>query len=147
MAYIEPILLILAGILAASALIIAKKPSAKDLIAKIAPYQAFMGATLFGFGIYNFFIWVGIGNMVRLLTAAPLFGIVAWVSLGCSMILGFVFGLPLLAKWSGGSGGQAAARAENFAKKVAPFQTLLGVLAIVSGFLLSLYQFGILKVG
>jgi len=146
MAYIEPILLILAGILACSALIIAKSPQAKDLIGKIAPYQAMMGVTLFGFGIYNFFIWVGIGTMVKLLTASPLFGVVAWVSLGCSMILGFVFGLPLIAKWAGGSGGQAAARGEAFAKKVAPFQTLLGVLAIVSGFLLSLYQFGILKV-
>src|SRR5438094_10443634 len=102
MAYIEPILLILAGILAASALIIAKKPSARELIGKIAPYQAMMGVTLFGFGIYNFFIWVGIGTMVKLLTASPLFGIVAWVSLGCSMILGFVFGLPLIAKWAGG---------------------------------------------
>src|SRR6266508_2959014 len=58
MRFIEPLLLILCGILGMSGFIIAKKPSAKDLINKLTPYQAFMGVALLAWSLYWFF-WIG----------------------------------------------------------------------------------------
>jgi len=41
------------GILAASALIIARKPNAKELIDKLTPYQGWIGVVMFGWGIWE----------------------------------------------------------------------------------------------
>src|SRR5580658_10820481 len=44
MGLINGLWLVVLGILGASSLIIAKKPNAKELIAKLAPYQGWIGA-------------------------------------------------------------------------------------------------------
>jgi hypothetical protein len=141
MAYIQPLLLILAGILAASSLIVAKKPDAAKLIAKLTPYQATMGIILLIWGIYNAFIYVGIKMMIELVKAWPLFGITIWAMLFSSILLGIMFGMPMVAKMSA----SGAAKGEELAKKLAPFQLLIGIIAIASGALGLLYALGILK--
>ena len=140
MDYIEPILLILGGILAAAALIVAKKPDAKDMIAKIAPYQATIGIILLGWGIYNF-IRIGPGTMIDAFKVWPLFAADILAMLVCSILLGIMFGMPMLAKMSA----SGAAKGEQMAKKLAPFQTLIGLIAIGSGVLGLLYALRILK--
>ena len=143
MLWIEPLLLIAAGILAASSLIIAKKPDAKAMIDKIAPYQAMLGIILLIWGLYNFFINIGPGWMIKILSAAPLLGITLWGMLVSSILLGIMFGMPMVAKMSAGG----AAKGEQMAKKLAPFQTLIGLVAIGSALLGILYNLNILKVG
>jgi len=142
MLWIEPLLLIAAGILAASSLIIAKKPDAKALIEKIAPFQATLGIILLGWGLYNFFIVVGPGLMIKFLTAFPLLGITLWGMLVSSILLGIMFGMPMVAKLSAGG----AAKGEQMAKKMAPFQVIIGLIAIGSSILAILYNLGILKI-
>jgi hypothetical protein len=138
---IEPILLILGGILACSALIVAKKPDAKEMIAKIAPYQATIGIILLVWGIYNF-IRIGPGLAIDLIKIVPLFGIDIIAMLACSVLLGIMFGMPMMAKMSA----QGAAKGEQMAKKLAPFQTLIGIIAIGSAILFLLYRFNILHI-
>jgi hypothetical protein len=142
MVYIEPILLILAGILAASGLIVSKKPDAAKLIAKIQPYQATIGIILLAFGIYNAFIYVGIKLMIEWVKAAPLFGITVWAMLFSSILLGIMFGMPMVAKLSAAG----AAKGEELGKKLAPFQLLIGIIGMISGLLALLYAIGILKI-
>ena len=141
MGYLLPFLCIAGGILAASSLILAKKPDAKELIGKIQPYQAFIGAALLGIGIYNFFIYIGPSMMFHVLGLAPLLGITLWGMLVTAILLGILFGMPMIAKMSAGG----AAKGEELGKKMAPFQALIGIVAIGSGLLGVLYQFGILK--
>ncbi|MBX3158443.1 MAG: hypothetical protein KF773_20915 [Deltaproteobacteria bacterium] len=136
-----PIALIAAGILGASSIIIAKKPDARKIVDAIAPYQAFLGLGLLFWGLYNLFVWVGIGGMVKLFSMSVLLGITAWGAVGSGIVLGFLFGLPQVAKWSA----SGAARGELLAKKLAPMQTILGFVAIGSGVLLLMYNLNILK--
>ena len=59
MELINALVLIAGGILAASGLIIAKKPDAKQLIDKLMPYQAIIGVVLLALGILNLLRWIG----------------------------------------------------------------------------------------
>lgn len=136
-----PIALILAGILAASSIIIAKKPDARKLVDAIAPYQAFIGVGLLFWSLYNLFVYVGLSTLGTWITKMPLLGITAIGALGSGLALGFLFGLPMVAKWSAAG----AARGEVVVKKLAPLQTILGFVAIASGTLLLMFNTGILK--
>lgn len=141
---INPLLLIAAGILAVSGLIVAKKPNAKDLIDKLVPYQAFIGVGLLAFGLWN--LVRSLGTVFDVLKVAPLLGITALAVIVSSVLLGFMFGMPQIAKWIPG---QAAAEQKGMelSKKLAPFQVLIGIIGIASSLLWLLYRFGILKVG
>ena len=141
MVWIMPLLLIAAGILAASALIVAKKPDAKVLIDKLAPYQATMGIILLVWGLYYLLVGFGITMLKFTLSWWPLGGIALLAGFLASILLGIMFGMPMLAKLSAGG----AAKGEQMAKKLAPFQVIIGVVAIVSGLLLILMNLGILK--
>jgi len=141
MDWIDPILLILGGILAASSLIVAKKPDAKEMIAKIAPYQATIGIILLVWSVYNAFIHIGIKLMIDIVKFWPIGGITLWAALVSGILLGILFGMPMMAKMSAAG----AAKGEEMAKKLAPMQVLIGVIAMISGLLLILIQLGILK--
>ncbi len=141
MDWILPLLLVAAGILAASALIVAKKPDAKQLIDKLAPYQATMGVALLVWCIYNMFVHIGISWMMLILKAWPIGGIALWGGLVSGILLGILFGMPMVAKMSA----SGAAKGEQMAKKMAPFQVIIGLIAIVSGLMLLLITAGILK--
>src|SRR5215468_2213849 len=56
------------GILAASALIIARKPNAKELIDKLTPYQGWIGVVMFGWGIWEI---LGCLRFMSLLSVRP----------------------------------------------------------------------------
>ncbi len=141
MDWILPLLLIAAGILAASALIVAKKPDAKQLIDKLAPYQATMGIALLVWCVYNLFVHIGISLMMAILKMWPIGGIALWGGLVSGILLGIMFGMPMMAKMSAGG----AAKGEQMAKKLAPFQVIIGIVAMVSGLMLILITAGILK--
>jgi hypothetical protein len=54
-----------------------------------------------------------------------------------SILLGFMFGMPQIAKWMPGDGG-AEHKGMELAKKLAPFQVILGVVGIVAALLVLL---------
>ncbi|MCW5805777.1 MAG: hypothetical protein KIT31_25625 [Deltaproteobacteria bacterium] len=141
MEWILPIVLVLAGILGASGFIIAKKPSAASLIAKLTPYQAFFGVFLLAWGLY-WLIHLGPGNLFK--SVDHLFGLTWLGAIVTAILLGFFFGMPQIAKWIPGES-NAEQKAVALSKKLAPFQIILGLAGIGFGLLALLFNLKILK--
>ena len=129
------------GILAAAALIVSKKANAKAMIDKLTPYQALIGVGMVGVSIINFFRMLG--GFTTTLKYLPLLGSSALAMLGSGVLLGALFGMPQIAKWIPGES-SAEAKALEPSKKVAPYQVMLGIIAIVSSLIMLLYMLRIL---
>jgi len=116
------------GILAASNLIIAKRPDAREMIGKIAPYQGWIGAVSALWGV-----WGIISCILNLgwLTAAPIF----WISwLGDSVLLaglGLLLGVGVLKTFI--TAPAATEKMDQTIAKLAPMQGTLGLVAIGLG--------------
>ena len=145
MELINALVLIVGGILAVSGLIVAKKPDAKELIDKLVPYQAIIGIALLALGIVNLVRWLGNG-LFTLMKIAPLFGLTVLGMIVTSILLGFMFGMPQIAKWLPGEGA-AEQKGMELSKKLAPYQVVIGIIGLVSALLMLLYRFSILKIG
>ncbi len=130
--------LILGGILACAGLIVAKKPDAKELIGKLQPFQAIIGVALLVFGVLHIMDAI---HLLGMIGAAPLFVLPIVLGVFAGIFLGILFGMPMVAKLSAGG----AAKGEELGKKLAPFQTIIGLVALVSGVLMLLAVLGILK--
>ena len=140
--FINIILGILGGVLAAAAMIISKKPDAKQYIDKLAAYQALIGVGLVAVSLINFLRMLGTitdALKVNLLWAAAFLSMVA-----SGFLLGALFGMPQIAKWIPGDS-PAEQKALDLTKKIAPFQVILGLIAIASSLIYLLYRFEILK--
>lgn len=135
MHWVSVIALIAAGILALSSFIIAQKPQAKELIDKMVPFQGFLGVALLVWGIVDA-IWVF--SHLEALTAkgVPMSITIAnLTTVAAELGLGFLFGMPLVAKWIPGDS-PAEQKAMEMQKKLVPYQTILGALALVAAILL-----------
>ncbi len=143
MDWLHIILLLAGGVLAISGLIVAKKPDAKAMLDKLVPFQAFIGVALLAIGLIRL-IQVGPLMVFRLVSALPLLGIALIGATYGAVLLGFLFGMPQIAKWIPGES-SAEQKASELSKKLAPFQVVLGLVCLGSGVLLLLYQLGILK--
>lgn len=124
------ITLIILGLLAVPSLLLSKKPNAKELFDKVAPYQGWIGVI---FAIWG--VWGIISAVLNLswLTAAPIY----WVSwLAVSVVeaaLGFILGYGLIAKHALSKNPQAAQKGEELLAKLTPLQGKLGIFAIILG--------------
>jgi hypothetical protein len=128
--FIGALVLIAGGLLAASTVIVARRPDAQQVINRLVPFQAMIGVALLAFGFIN---------MIRLLTSGtlgalsrvPFFFASHLCVLGCSVLLGFLFGMPLISRLVPGSS-SAEQKAAELAQKIAAFQIMLGLLGIVA---------------
>lgn len=136
-------LMIAGGVLGVSGLIVAKKPDAKALIDKLVPFQAFIGVGLLALGIWALLNF-GLINTFRILPHFPTLGIFAIAGSYGSILLGFLFGMPQIAKWIPGES-SAENKAMELSKKLAPFQLILGAIVGVGGVIGLLLALGILK--
>jgi hypothetical protein len=118
------------GILAASSLIIARKPNAKDLIDKITPYQGWIGIVMFFWGIWAMFDCV---THLGVLKVAPLFWTFWLVQGVADLFVGFLLGFGLLTKYALGKNPAAERRGQAIREKLAGYQGKLGLFAIVMG--------------
>lgn len=137
------ILMIAGGILGVSGLIVAKKPDAKALIDKLVPFQAFIGVGLLGLGLWALLSFGPIDTF-RYMKIWPMLGIFAFTASYGAILLGFLFGMPQIAKWIPGESA-AEAKATELSKKLAPFQLILGAVVGLGGILGLLLVLGILK--
>ncbi len=117
--------LFLLGVLGASNLIIARKPDAKELIAKIAPYQGWMGAGAAISGLYWLVMaLIGIGG----LGANP----IGWImQVAVSVVLfslGLLLGVGTLKTFI--KQPQAVAKMDQLIARLAPKQGVLGLVAM-----------------
>lgn len=141
--FVNIILGILGGILAAAALIVSKKPDAKQMIDKLTPFQALIGVGLVAVSLINFLRMLGTitdAFKVNLLWAAAFLAMV-----GAGFVLGALFGMPQIVKWIPGES-SAEQKALDISRKVAPYQVLLGIVSLVASLLMLLYMFKILKI-
>jgi hypothetical protein len=129
---ITALITIIGGILAASSLIVARKPNAKELIDKLAPYQGWIGAVMFFWGVWDLF---GVVRHTSLISVAPLFwGL--WVAAAVTeLVVGFLLGFGLITKWALGSSPTAQARGQAIRARLAPLQGTFGLVAIALGIL------------
>jgi len=142
MDYIMPLLIIVGGVLAISALVVAKKPEAKQLLDKITPYQAIIGVVLLGWGILSLIRSLsGLGLALKIF---PVFTVCALAMIAVAILLGFLFGMPQIAKWAPGES-NAEVKAMELSKKLAPFQVILGLVGIGAALLYIIIRAGILK--
>lgn len=146
MDFVAPFLLIAAGILAISSLIVAKKPDAKALIDKLVPFQAFIGLGLLVFGLLNLIRAItNKPSIFDILSAAPVIGLTALAVIVTSVLLGFMFAMPQIAKWLPG-GSNAEQKGLELSQKLAPFQVVLGLVGIGAAVLWLLFRLRILGV-
>lgn len=138
MAYLFCFLLIAAGLLGASALIVAKKPDAQRIIDSLVPFQALIGAGALVLAIINL-LRIGPRVVFDLIKLYPVYGVVVLAAILSGIVLGFMFAVPLMGRL--GAGQQKAA---ELSQKLAPYQMMIGLVAVGSGLALLLYSLGII---
>jgi hypothetical protein len=116
------------GILAASNLIIAKRPDAREMIGKLAPYQGWIGAVSALWGV-----WGIISCILNLawLTSFPIFWISWLVDSVLLAGLGLLLGVGVLKTFI--TAPAATAKMDQTIAKLAPMQGTLGLVAIGLG--------------
>lgn len=124
------ITLIILGLLAVPSLLLSKKPNAKELFDKVAPYQGWLGIV---FAIWG--VWGIISCILNLsvLTVAPIYWI-TWLLVSLvEASLGFILGYGLISKYALSKNANAAEKGEKLLAKLMPLQGTLGIIAIVLG--------------
>lgn len=121
---------ILGGALAASAFILAKKPDAKAIMDKIAPYQGIIGIVLFGLGAYWLIMTIlHIGE----LSAAPVWLVRALAGTLVSVALGILLAFALLSQYLLGGSEEAKKKADDLRAMLVTYQIPLGFVGIGLG--------------
>ena len=142
MEYLTAALLIVCGVLAAASWIVSKSPNAKQAIDKLVPFQGFLGVALLVIGIVDFIRWLDV--IKNSFKGGVLFGLTFWGSVVTAIVLGFLLGMPQIAKWIPGDS-PAETKALDMQRKLGVYSTIVGFLGIAFGVLLLLYRMEILK--
>jgi hypothetical protein len=123
--------LALLGILAASNLIIAKKPDAAQLIGKLAPYQGWIGAASAVWGVFGILRCV---RFIGLLSITPFYWLAWLVDSALLACLGLLLGVGVFKTFI--KSPQAHAKLDSVIARLAPYQGKLGLVAIAMGILM-----------
>ena len=132
MHWLIPLGLILAGIIALSAIITSKLPQAKELVGKLAAVQGIIGVALLGVGLL-LFIFI-IDDISKINELKGLNVLTIYAGLVTAVLLGFLLGMPLIAKWIPGDS-PAEQKALEMQRKILPYQTILGIVGLVAALL------------
>ena len=124
---------IIGGLIAASGLIIARRPDAQEWLDKVTPYQGWLGFGLFAWGLYWLitFILPNIGAF----TSVPLQFAVILTVLFSGIGVGFLLGFGLLSKYALSKNATAEAKGQALRQKLVLVQAPLGLVAVASGVL------------
>lgn len=129
MPYVSIALLLVLGFLGAIQLIAARKPAAKGLADKLAPYQGWIGAAGFAWGAF-FLVRMLMAGALSALSVVPIMILTGIAASALLMVLGAMFGVALLKQY----GGEAKAeKVEGLLTKLRPLQGTLGLAAMGVG--------------
>ncbi len=122
--------LILLSILAVPSLILAKRPDAKEMLDKFAPYQGWIGLVFCFWGV-----WGIISSVLNLgwLTSYPIWWITLLASSAVEAILGFMLGYGTISKYVLSGNEESKKKGEELLAKLAPMQGKLGIFGIAVG--------------
>ena len=131
MALLFSLLLIVAGILGAAALIIKNKPDARELIAKLVPFQGIIGIVLLIISV----IWLiqALQVLGILLRISAFNGLLMLLTILVGIALGFLLGYGLINQYVLSKNAGAAAGGAGVQTKLATYQAPLGIAAILLG--------------
>jgi hypothetical protein len=127
---LDGLITIAGGLLAASALIIARKPNAQQLIDKLTPYQGWIGILMFLWGIWDLLFCI---RNFSALAHTPLFLVFALAITAADLVVGFLLGFGLITKYTLRGNAAAMARGQAIRARLAPLQGAFGVLAVITG--------------
>jgi hypothetical protein len=124
------ITLIILGILASPSLILSRRPDAGKVLGKITPWQGWIGIIFFFWGIW--------GVISSLLTAWAIALVPVWwftllIGSVMEMVLGFILGYGLIAKYIFSKSETAREKGEAIIAKLAPVQGVIGIIGIIVG--------------
>jgi len=140
MGLVNGLWLVVLGVLGASSLIIAKKPDAKELIGKLAPYQGWIGAVSAIWGA-----WGIISSVLNLgwLASWPIIWITWLVNAVLLLSLGLLLGVGVMKTFI--KAPEAQSKMDQTVAKLVPYQGTLGLCGIgfgiwmvLSGFIFSM---------
>ncbi len=128
MGFISGAWLFVLGVLGAANLIIAKKPDAKELIGKIAPYQGWIGFVSLWYGAWT--IVHSVMN-IRWLSVVPIWWTTYLSSGAIQFCLGVLLGVGVFKSFVKHE--QTVEKMDQLVTKLAPFQGTLGLIAMGLG--------------
>ncbi len=139
---INALLLILGGILGVSGFIVVRRPDLKPQLDKLVPFQALIGVGLIVVAIINFLRLLG--SLVDVFKINQIYAASIWSMLGVSVLLGALFGWPVIASWIPDNS-PAKPKVQNITQQIAPFQVLLGAVGLAAALVYLLFRFKILS--
>lgn len=116
------------GILGASSLIIARRPDAAQMIAKLAPYQGWIGAVSALWGVWGVISCV---LNIAWMTSFPIYWFTWLADSVLQALLGLLLGVGVLKTFI--KDPTAGQKMDETITKIAPFQGTLGLAAIGLG--------------
>ena len=123
-----PILTITGGLITASPLIVARKPGARQIFVRIAPYQGFLGVGMLALGILWLVRWLP--NITASVTSLD--GALVLAMIVANILLGFLLGSGLLSNLLA-KNETAKQKSEALIAKLTSVQIPLGIGAVVLG--------------
>ena len=131
MGYVYGIALVVCGVLAASCVIVKKRPEAKELIAKLAQWQGWIGLVVCLWGVWGIISAVLNLGMLKDFFLLWVFYLIASV---LSFGVGFLLGYGMIQQFALKKANDAAkAKAEQLHKKLVGLQIPLGYICIIFG--------------
>ena len=126
---LSAIIAIIGGVIAASSLIVAKKPNAKELLDKLTSYQGWIGVVLTFWGVWGIISSVlYIGNM-------GMYWMIGLAVSAVEFIVGFLLAYGLISKYLLEKNETAKAKGQELRAKLVTYQVPAGVILIILGVL------------
>lgn len=128
---VDGIWLMLLGVLAVPNLILSKRPDAKQVLDKLAPYQGWIGAVSAIWGLFRIISLLRSFALLKLGVGGIIAFVVYAVFVVTQIVLGFILGIGVMKSFVKDANAQA--KMDNLLSKVLPFQVTLGLAAIIDG--------------
>lgn len=123
-----PIFTIVGGLITASPLIVSHKPNAKQIFARIAPYQGMLGVGMLALGVLWLVRWLpNLG-----LSLSTVDGAIVLSMIVANIVLGFMMGFGLLSGLLA-KNETAKTKSEALIAKLTNIQIPLGIVAVALG--------------
>lgn len=130
---IVAIIAILGGLIAASSLIVAKKPNAQELLDKLTPFQGWIGVILTIWGV-----WGLISSLLNI-GSLGIDWIIGLAVAAAEFIVGFILAYGLISKYILEKNEEAKQKGQALRSKLVKYQVPAGVVLIILG-LLSIFR-------
>jgi hypothetical protein len=127
-ALLLPIIAIVAGMLAAASVVIKKSPDAANLIEKIRPYEAGIGATALVVGILRLF------SVTTAFKVGFIWGPVFASCVASCILMGFLLGYPVIQNFLLDElSDEAKAKSGEMYERLTPYKVTAGLVAMGTG--------------